>query len=72
MSLVKATILSLLGQLKVHASLANATITYGVSYTSAIILFYLFSFSQHWNFYISKAMKKVNMPLEFHGTSLSN
>ena len=58
MSLVKAVILSRLGQLKVHALLVNATITYGVSYVRNYS-FYLFSFSQHLNFYISKVIKKV-------------
>ena len=68
MSLVKVAILSRLGlgQLKVYASLIN------VSQTVAIIIFYVFPFSQNWNFYIPKVIKKVSTPFEFHGTSLSN
>ena len=57
MSLVKADIFSHSGQLKVHTSLVNATITYGILY----IRNYSFNctlLSQHFNFYIPKVIKK--------------
>ena len=71
MSLVKAAILLCSGQLKVHALLVSATVIYAVSYVRNDS-FYSFFFSQHFNFYIPKVIKKVSIPLEFHGTSLSN
>ena len=64
MSLVKATILLRSGQFKVHTSLINATITYGVSYFRNYSLLFMFSFSHNWNFYIPKVIKKVSIPLE--------
>ena len=70
MSLVKVTVLSRWGQLRVYALLVNA-IQHMVPRKSAIFI-KLLSFSQHFNFYIPKVIKKVRIPLELHGTSLSN
>ena len=54
------------GQLKVNYATKTDNVFYVRNYSFLFVLF-----SQHWNF-IFPSNKKVSMPLEFHGTSLSN